>query len=829
MRKIYFSLLALTLMLVSTTAKAQYQAEVEVYPEKGGWYSGEQSFPAEDVATALGCEDVKALAALIENDGNGGNVYMKTGDDKSNAYTGGYNEFWMNSEGVIQAYDDEGSSWYAALRMSEDSTMVRVYMGQMPGFFVEIPDPVTLTCQLIVANGATEATFDVTLKIKPFINVPFTASVADLITIPTSVDVTITNGKKGDVEVDCTALITALSALPGVDLTVQDIQPVIDQMTAVEQAGEEDGYPTGKLLQYSSLGGLPLSYDSQNKLCYVPNFPEGQQLGDISFSAFTLRDPYLSDEGIYSFTADLTNNAEANNGKVRSFDLYVVYDKYALKIRVNVTVQEPVITRPEDMTQMGVANVELHRAYDAGFAADRYDLDVEGILAALDLTSADELQLYALNDNGEFSDNYTAEAPGFWLTQDGIIHAYSGATFYINYRTNGNYFDIGQMPGIFTGSGEEKCEGSVYFVSDGKYYEVHVTISINKEEQIEETDLVETKSYVLQLIPGAEWERTDNVGTFDLEGITTKIGGAPVIYTDKYIAPAEEGGEGTFEWTKSATCDPVDGKSINQFWYWKEPHNGIVSSTAYAENNNWTYALAFMNDGTITCFQRTGNNIGDQYLCHIYFVNESTGKYIQYNYTMKFVEEIDPNANAEEVATITDETVVNDYETYNINVAAIAEAFEVSEEEVGSATILILNAQGEYVPLSATSGYFYYNGKEYTEEPEGGIYPKGTAYVDVDPVDWTVTYEVQDPDDEGTFTEGSGDTGVVYLAFDLQTEEGLKRVAYTLTILSEGALDAIDDVKAGKTANKTVNLAGQQVNGAYKGIVIKGHKKFLVK
>jgi hypothetical protein len=127
-----------------------------------------------------------------------------------------------------------------------------------------------------------------------------------------------------------------------------------------------------------------------------------------------------------------------------------------------------------------------------------------------------------------------------------------------------------------------------------------------------------------------------------------------------------------------------------------------------------------------------------------------------------------------------------------------------------------------------TSNY-YYNGKEYTEEPEGGIYPKGTAYVDVDPVDWTVTYEVQDPDDEGTFTEGSGDTGVVYLAFDLQTEEGLKRVAYTLTILSEGALDAIDDVKAAKTANKTVNLAGQQVNGAYKGIVIKGHKKFLVK
>ncbi len=831
MRKLYFSLLALTLMLVSTTVRAQYTAEVTVYPEKSGWYSGEVLFSAGDIATAMGYEDVDDLKALIFNNDQGGNVYLKTTDGKTNTYTGGFNEFWMNNDAVSQAYGAEGSSWYAALRMNEDSTMVRVYMGQMPGFFVNTTDPVELTCQLILANPDKSLTFDVKLNVEPFISVPFTEEISGLTVAYTDVkNVSVTNGKMGDVEIDLSAF-TGLLTEQGLKLA--DIQPVVDKMIGVEKASDEDGYPTGKLVQLSTLGALPLSYDAVNKLCYVPNFSTDQSLGSISFDAFTVKDPYLSDEAVFSFTVDLTNKVDANNDKVRSFDLYAVYQNYAAKIRVNVSVEAPVITSPDEMTQMGETNFEFERSADEGYGATNKTLDVESILTALDLTSVEELHLYGLDESGNFSDNYTANAPGFWLTQDGFVHAYNGGAFYIEAPSDYSYLNIGHMPGLFTGSGDEVCEGSVYFVGDGKYYKIHVKFNIKKEEQVEETDLVETKSFVLQMIPATgDWASSGDIATYDLEGIKEQIGGTPVIYTDKYIAPAEEGGEGTFQWTKESTLtkENESGRTtINSFWFWKEPHNGITSSTAYAENSNWTFGLLFWDDGNIKGYQRTGNNVGDQYLCHIYFVNESTGKYVQYNYTMKFVEEIDPNANANEVANLSETFEVSPSDMYPINTAAIAEAFGIDEAEVGSASIMIANGSGDYVPLSATSGYFYFNGNEVTGEPDGGIYPKGTAYVDVDNVDWTLNYEAQDPDEEGVFAEGSEDVGVVNLAFDLETDDGLKRVTYTITIVAQGALVGIDNVKATAKKGARYNVAGQKVDAAYKGFYIQDGKTYYAK
>ena len=832
MRKLYFSLVALTLMLVSTTAKAQYTAEVTVYPEKSGWYSGEVLFPAGDIATAVGLESADDLAALILNNDQGGNVYLKTTDGKTNTYTGGFNEFWMNNDAVSQAYGAEGSSWYAALRMNEDSTQVRVYMGQMPGFFVDIEEATTLTCQLILANAEKSVTFDVKLNIKPFIQVPFTEEITGLTVAYTDTkDVTVTNGKKGEVEIDLSSFV-GLLATQG--YTVADVQPVADKMVSVEKASDEAGYPTGKLVQYSTLGALPLSYDSEKKLCYVPNFSEGQSLGSISFDALTVNNLYLSDEGVLSFSVDLTNKEASNNGKVRSFDLYAAYSVFAAKIRVNVTVEEPVITSPDEMTQMGEVNFEFERSADEGFGATREDLDVDAVLAALDLTSADELQLYGIDDNGSFSDNYTAEAPGFWLTQNGIIHAYSGGAFYINYRTNGNYFDIGHMPGLFKGTGDEVCEGSVYFVGDGKYYKVHVKFNIKKEEQVEDKQLVDTKNYVLQMIPATgDWASSGDIATYDLADITEKIGGTPTIYTDHYVLPANDESEGYFEWSKEATLTKENESSrqtINSFWFWKEAHDGYVSSTAWGENANWTFGLLFWNDGNIKGYQRTGNSVGDQYLCRVYFMNDANGKYVQYNFTMKFVEEIDPNANATEVANLAETFEVSPSETYPLNMAAVAEAFGISEEEVGSASILVANGSGDYVPFGATSSYFYFNGNEVTSEPEEGLYPKGTAYVDVDNVDWTLNYEAQDPDNEGVFTPGSGDEAVIKLAFDLETEEGLKRVTYTITIVSEGALVGIDNVKAkAQKGSARYNVAGQQVDKTYKGFYIQGGKTYYAK
>ena len=84
--------------MVSTASKAQYTVSVTSDPENN-YFSGDQAFVPSELATALGLEDEAALQSLISA---GGAVYLKTETDKSNAYTGNPNEFWMNAEGVAQ-------------------------------------------------------------------------------------------------------------------------------------------------------------------------------------------------------------------------------------------------------------------------------------------------------------------------------------------------------------------------------------------------------------------------------------------------------------------------------------------------------------------------------------------------------------------------------------------------------------------------------------------------------------------------------------------------------------------------------------------------------
>ena len=78
MRKIYFSLLTLTLMMLSGSAMAQadYTAVINVDPVEG-YVAGQQSFDPAEVAAKLGCT-VDELAALL-------NAEIKNADNSTEA------------------------------------------------------------------------------------------------------------------------------------------------------------------------------------------------------------------------------------------------------------------------------------------------------------------------------------------------------------------------------------------------------------------------------------------------------------------------------------------------------------------------------------------------------------------------------------------------------------------------------------------------------------------------------------------------------------------------------------------------------------------------
>ena len=172
MRKFYSFLLMLAFTCISSVAWGQsYDVNITSDPESN-WFSGEQLFDASEIATALGLTDAAAVQALIETNSA---VYIKTGEnDKSNAYSDPVeapNVFWMNNQGVVQTYGDEGTCWYAEMYYNdgednpEDKDKVGVCLGQMPGFFSKVYTDTDLSCVLYLVNGDKTLTFNVKLHV----------------------------------------------------------------------------------------------------------------------------------------------------------------------------------------------------------------------------------------------------------------------------------------------------------------------------------------------------------------------------------------------------------------------------------------------------------------------------------------------------------------------------------------------------------------------------------------------------------------------------------------------------------------------------------------
>ena len=173
MRKFYSFLLMLAFTCISSVAWGQsYDPTITSDPENN-YFSGYQSFSVADIVAGLGLADEAALEALLNGEGN--NVYLKTADGQSNAYTGNHNEFWMNAEGVAQGYSDEGTCWYAGLYydpagVDEDTSEpyesdFYVMVGQMPGFFSKVYTDTDLSCVLYLVNGDKTLTFNVKLHV----------------------------------------------------------------------------------------------------------------------------------------------------------------------------------------------------------------------------------------------------------------------------------------------------------------------------------------------------------------------------------------------------------------------------------------------------------------------------------------------------------------------------------------------------------------------------------------------------------------------------------------------------------------------------------------
>ena len=839
MRKIYSYLLALTLMMVGGIARAQYTVDVTSDPEND-YFSGEKIFAPAEIAEKLGLADAKALQELLDN---GGAVYIKTADGRSNTYTGLTNQFWMNSEGVVQEYGDEGSCWYAGIVYQEAGVDeesgepieegVDVHMGQMPKYFKYIYEASTLKATFYIVNGEKEVSFDITLNVNPAEKPTLADPVKELskLTIVKDYELTLefTEGKENEGTTFTTKLegVYDLLGVTAADLDANAADYVFTQVVTATEENGETTYTLADELKTPEEGaggawyGRYANFDegtAEEKALEI-NAPKAWGTGN---NTFYTQDITLANE-VYSI-----GHAGQFKGIMKVGDTdytyhYLIVGDKAVRIKVQVNISEAEVIDPSLFKEVGSVTIQVSDEGKADYSTKPFAVpDMAAILTALgveakDIT-AENYYAWRSEENLTNEKNQADPGYGYWLGKDGYLLGWSeGAAYFI-------YTDDTMLPNGEFGIGQHGVNKyyaeitedvvlttKIAYLVGTNYYTINVeyTIKPNAKPDVEYKE-VGHSTLSMQIIPSEDEYLWGTESLIDPEFIAGKIGTSDFkIYTDLYKAPEEEGGEGTMVWSSTKTLTDAN---IQGFWFRTDTYdvNGtqVVDNAGYGNNS---FGFGYNTGGVVQWWQLPGaRSVGDAYTANIYFANETTGEYYRYVLIVTYVDEVTPEA--ETVKTIEDVVALPEDGAIAIDTKELAELLGLEEAELEAATVGL--AQNNYSYMTITDGdAFTVDADGYYEEDV----TKAIANVGID--EWNITVDVFDP---ATFEKVVARIAVEY--------DG-KRVIYAITAASaEYIADGISSVKADKAAQgATYNLSGQRVDGSYKGIVIRNGKKVLVK
>ena len=735
MKKIYFSLLVLTMMMVSTIAKAQYTVNVTSDPEDN-YFSGYQAFDPTEIATALGT-DTATLHQLITA---GEAVYIQTADgSKSNTYTGNTNEFWMNTDGQPQGYGDDGTCWYAGIsydaggQVDEETGEVSkpevdVAMGQMPKFFNKVYTDSDLKATFYLVNGEKEISFDITLHVNaaPEVNVPEPTKSFSALQVVKEYAATLeyVEGKEyGDfkVEVNMADIYDAI----GLDsLTLKaGIQELTFSRNVVKD--ESDSYSfADSLLLWNNNDGWYGRYSEFNEASgeetvLTQNASHGWGTG----ATYYIHDIALAN-GIFSFLhGQMPGTLKADDKDFT--ELFIINGTKAAKLTLTVSVTKPESVPFEQMTKVGEQTVEVTSPANNDYSTKTLQIDMEALTAALGCTGEDIEDFYAWRAEGELSNDHTTSGSGYYFNQNGYIDTWANKSpVYIDPSSlaDGKY-GIGQYAGIYSDITEPVVfKTQLIYMYGDKYYAVNVIYTVNppKQSDVDERTLVSEETLSIQIVPSSEDWAWGTKTTLDLEYIKGKIGTDDFkLFTDKVDST------GVLQWSSNYTCTPNPGFWYGTTTYENEEHQVVVDNAGWGTNSfGLTYA-----DGEITWYQYPGQRAaGDSFMANLYLSNEDTGDYMKYTLYVKYVEEVAPEAEikaTEEVSfLISDEVKDEDgYYVVSIDMTTAYDSLGISDELIEACSVIAPKSQTIFETTSTEEALFYtVDGYVVSEEDESAIF-----------------------------------------------------------------------------------------------------------
>ena len=748
MRKIYTSLLALAMTMVSMVANAQYKAEFTTDPVEG-WTAGYVNFDPVEVATALETDTATLHAAFnaISKDNADSFFYLKTADGKTNAYTGNAGEFWMNMEGAPVAYGEEskwffGIFWEPAGSDTESGTSwsdsIYVSFGQYPGVFKAIYTPSTLTATTYLVLGGKEVSIDITQNVnaapEPTIPAPASTKVADLTIVKDyTFELPFTVGKSYEGKTYSATLEGIYDAL---GVAQAELDAVVADYVYTETVNAEeivfDGEATGEYI-YSLSGELALPESAASGAWYgryinydelndqdVPLSMNAPMTWNTGHNTFYTQNIALA-EGVYSITSGQFPGKLVAGDTDFAYHYIIVGDK-AARIKIQVKVEEPIKVDQDQMILAGESSVDVTAKIDNNYATKGFTIDMEEIVTALGCTTADLADVYAYDQEGKFSDNHTEGSGGFYYNSEGKIENWGSSSAAFIARTSTSLedgkFTIGQMQnGFFANITEDTTvKLPLIFQNVDKYWVVTVNYTVQAPKadtgdgEEPKFNKVASDGIAIQIVPSADTYAWGTTTQLDLEYIEKKIGTTDfTVLTDKYVAPSEEGGEPTFEFDTNYTCTPAPGFWYGRTVYTNSEGQNIVTNAGWGTNSfGITYA-----DGVITWYQFPGqSSAGEQWAANLYLMNEETGDYIQYVLNVQYVTEVAPEAEVvikEDVEITVKEDLFNEdgLIVYNIPTDSIYSALGLTAELLESATFLVAKSSFAYAAVEMEEGALF--------------------------------------------------------------------------------------------------------------------------
>lgn len=505
--------------------------------------------------------------------------------------------------------------------------------------------------------------------------------------------------------------------------------------------------------------------------------------------------------------------------------IYVIFSDKAIALKFNLNIVEdeehPVVpTEP-----MVLANMQKVGGQEVAFEEYKSATDTESInmIAIAELMgeswTPDTLILAALEDaSGEtLTLNSTAHNDGYHMTTKGVVVEWSGDGSTGNALWIEPELSDGEM--ILTSGNtsanvneDESYTFPMFIITPDstKYYQLDITVTIKVREEIHTDELTEVAVWPIELevLTGSDYP-IGEYEAIDMEKLEAAIETRePAFYG--WAIPDEEGNT-KLEDDYGKHCAPAPG-----WWF---DADGYVSGWGAS---NARVGVCLLNDGRLDLYRWPGRlSNGDVWNAKLVLLNETTGKYVTVDLTLRFFDKL---VTVETVGEEDIDLLAN--EDNDIDVSKMLEALDITPDFLSNGpAIMGLLPNGKWSELHYADAGIMYKDKKVIEDVDFESEPEK--------VDFVVGFYAPEDNNVSTFyadVSAGFDFSGTYKT-DLAVTANDKAYIYHITIYDEDAWVGIRDLKtnAKQTGKAIYNLAGQRVSKTTKGVYIVGGNKVAVK